>query len=166
MHTSDHDAAYDTAQICLHGHVINRESNDKPQHNQKFCSECGASTVNACRSCKTPIRGRYRLSNVQYLGKIPPPLHCHECGKPYPWTGAMLKAARELINEAPNLEDEEREELKQDIDDIVRDTPRAPVAANRFRRLAAKAGKETMECVRSLVVDIVSEVTLKSMGLK
>jgi len=89
------------------------------------------------------------------------PSFCPECGKPYPWTEAKLKAAQELSDEIDNLSPEEREILKKSLDDIVRDTPQTPVAATRFKKLVAKAGKVAADGLRDILVDIASEAAKK-----
>ena len=92
---------------------------------------------------------------------LPLPIFCPDCGTPYPWTEAKLKAAKELADLLEDLSPEERELLKKSFDDIVRDTPRTAVAATQFKRLAAKVGKTMAEELRKLVVDIASETAKK-----
>lgn len=155
------DDYYDTAQICLRGHVVTIQYNRRPELRQKFCTKCGERTITTCQSCGNPIMGLPR-GYTRVGGVTPkPPLYCHECGKPYPWTDAILKAAHELADEAPNLSDEEREHMKEDINDIVRNTLRSPVAASRFSRLAAKAGKATMSSFKELLTNIASDILVK-----
>ncbi|MFC1933668.1 DUF2321 domain-containing protein [Chloroflexota bacterium] len=93
---------------------------------------------------------------------LPLPSFCPDCGKPYPWTEAKIKAAQELADELDELTSEERELLKKSIDDIIRDTPQTTVAVNRFKRLVAKAGKPAADAFRDILVDIVSETIKKS----
>jgi len=90
-----------------------------------------------------------------------PPSFCPECGKPYPWTEAKLKAAQELSDELDNLSLEERSLLKKSLDDIVRDTPETTVAATRFKRLVAKAGQVAADGLKDILVDIASETAKK-----
>ena len=54
-----HGNWYDTAQICINGHVINSMSISHPEHNKKFCDKCGALTITNCPKCNTPIKGHY-----------------------------------------------------------------------------------------------------------
>ena len=95
------------------------------------------------------------------LSWFTPPSFCHDCGKPYPWTEAKLKAARELTDLLENLSPEERDILKKTFDDIIRDTPQTAVAATKFKRIAAKVGKVAAEQLRQLIVDIASETAKK-----
>ena len=92
---------------------------------------------------------------------LPLPIFCPGCGNPYPWTEAKLKAAKDLTDLLEDLSSEEREILKKSFDDIVRDTPQTTVAANQFKRVAAKVGKIAAEQLRELVVDIASETAKK-----
>ena len=157
------DSWYDTAQICTNGHVINRSSVSSPQHNKKFCDKCGAPTITNCLNCNAAIRGEYHVPSINVISISPPKPSgfCHECGKPYPWTVAKLKAAQELTDLLEDLSPEERGILKKSFDDIVRDTPQTTAAANQFKRLVAKVGRIAAEQLRELVVDIASETAKK-----
>ena len=173
------DNWYDTAQICTSGHVINWMSTSKPEYNRKFCDRCGVPTITNCPNCNTPIRGYYHKVDLAYeeldtmVNEIlnPPPettpdyttvrSFCPDCGKPYPWTEAKLKAAQEFADMLEELSPEERDLLKKSLDDIVLDTPQTPVAANRIKMLAAKVSKVLAEQLRELVVDIASETAKK-----
>ena len=94
---------------------------------------------------------------------LPLPSFCPDCGEPYPWTEASLKAAKELADELDNLSLEEREILKKSLDDIMvmEDTPQTPVAATRFKKLIVKAGKPAAEAFRKLLIDVASETAKK-----
>ena len=70
-----------------------------------------------------------------------PPSYCHACGKPYPWTALKLEAAKELVEELDGLDAEERQLLKQSLDDLVTDSPKTEVAGLRFKRLMKKGGE-------------------------
>jgi hypothetical protein len=158
------DNWYDTAQICIEGHPINCMSVSSPEHNRKFCRKCGAKTITNCENCSVPIKGFYHdpwASRPGNLSWFTPRSFCDNCGKPYPWTEAKLKAAQDLSDELDNLSKEEREMLKKSIDDIVRDTPQTTVAATRFKKLVAKAGKVAADGFRDILVDILSEAAKK-----
>ena len=89
------------------------------------------------------------------------PIFCPDCGKPYPWTEAKLKAAQELADELENLSPEECDLLKKSIDDIVRETPQATVAVSRFKRLVAKAGPVAADMYREILLPLLSETAKK-----
>ena len=101
------------------------------------------------------------MSFVAYV----PPAFSPDCGKPFPWTERRLEAARELAHEAEHLSGEEKQQLADSLDDLTRDTPRTQVAASRFKRLAAKAGVETGNALRAVLVDVMSEAAKKALGL-
>lgn len=154
---------YDTAQVCLNGHVINEYATSRAEHNQKFCSRCGEKTVTQCSTCSHAIRGYYHIpGDVGGLDFVAPSF-CPECGKPYPWTERAIAAAKELISEADDLKDEEKESLKKSVQDLTADTPATQVAAMRFKRLLPKVGKEVGEALRKIVVDIASEAAKKTL---
>lgn len=155
---------YDTAQICTNGHVINSCLVSIPQHNKNFCDKCGTPTVTNCQNCNASIEGYYHQSNATaliYHTDLPLPSFCPECGKPYPWTEARLKAAKELSDELDDLSLEERETLKKSLDDIVRDVPQTTVAATRFKKILAKAGPVVADSFRKILVDVLSETAKK-----
>ncbi len=173
---------YDTAQICANGHVINWMSISKPEYNRGFCDKCGAPTITNCQYCDAKIMSYYhagrftlekhdkrmreimdRIPNaaLDYNTALTLPIFCSNCGKPYPWTEAKLKAAQEFSDEIDNLSPEEREMLKKSFDDIIRDTPQTTVAATRFKRLVAKAGKTAAAGLWYIIRDLVSETAKK-----
>lgn len=99
---------YDTMQVCKKwGHKITDRYNDYPNHRQEFCDQCGSVTVNACEHCKTKIKGFYHIDNV--LGGNHPevPLHCHKCGKAYPWKNRLLikRSIKRIVAPAKYLVD-------------------------------------------------------------
>ena len=158
------DGQYDTAQICLNGHVINWRATSLPQHNQKYCAECGRPTISACPNCNAPIRGYYRVSGgAGYFYNYNRRNYCHECGKPYPWTVASLEAARELAGELKKLTAEEQEQLKETLPDLVAKTPRTVVAETRFKRFMKKAGPEAYDGMKAILTNVVSEAVRKSL---
>jgi len=88
---------YDTAQVCLNGHVITDRYRSSPALRQDFCDRCGAETLIACPNCKIPIRGEYIVENVFVVtGEEPkPPVFCHTCGAAYPWAQNLQKWSKQ-----------------------------------------------------------------------
>jgi hypothetical protein len=148
-------------QTCLNGHVITSYLG-KPFGDvkaQKYCSNCGAETIIACPLCGEPQRG-YSLS-ATYADKTTPAAHCHNCGKPYPWTVQRLEAAEELVREDEVLSETEKEQLAATFVDIISENPRTTLAATRFKRIIKKAGKAVGEAVQKTIVDVASETAKK-----
>lgn len=152
---------YDVAQVCLNGHMVNDSVGRSPEFNQKFCDTCGAETITKCPSCGNNIQGRYHGSGLVIVSSFEAKAFCHNCGKPFPWTEAKIKAAKELSQEIEGLSAEERQQLEKSIDDIVRETPGTPLAATRFKKILSKAGKATAGAFRDILVDITSEAAKK-----
>jgi hypothetical protein len=169
---------YDTAQICINGHIVNWMSKDKPEYNKNYCEKCGVSTITSCQQCNSIIKGyrhagRFNMEEfdkglVERIHQIPDvalaynaslklPSFCPDCGKPYPWTEAKIKAAIKFSDELDNLNSKERETLKKSLDAIVRDTPETTGASFRFKKIVAKAGKTAADGLKDILVDIASE---------
>ena len=154
---------YDTAQVCLNGHLINDNFRGNPVHNKKHCDKCGEATITQCPSCNTPIRGEYEVEGVFAVGGSGPvPNFCHECGKSYPWTERGLQAAKELADEFEGLAPTEREELKKSLDELVKNSPKAEVAGFRFKKLMKKEGAGSVEVMKTVISDLLSETVKKS----
>jgi hypothetical protein len=128
---------YDTAVICRTGHVLNATAGDRPWDYVNYCTICGAETICGCEECDYLIRGYHHIPGV--VGPYTRPSFCHHCGKPYPWTEKALEAAKELADEL-DISDQEKAQIRQDVEDIVRDTPRTQAAANRFKRIVGALG--------------------------
>jgi hypothetical protein len=157
---------HDAAQICANGHLITAAANQNPERKQPFCSSCGAETLTACPSCGKPIRGarcaqvhNYLMNTwdtaVDNLTAIP--AHCSECGAAFPWTSARLAVLKELAGELEGLSDDERETLKNSLDDLTTDTPKTEVAASKVKRLVAKSGKVAADALNKIIVTVATE---------
>jgi hypothetical protein len=129
---------YDVAQVCLEGHMVNSSVQNYPQHNRDHCPQCGEKTITSCPNCNVPIQGHYYVPGVASMSTEAAPLHCHGCGHPFPWTVRKKEAAIELFLEESGYQGEDAEEFKKNVDDIVRNTSRATVAANRIKKGATR----------------------------
>lgn len=149
---------YDVAQVCLNGHVITERAKYSPEHLTKFCDRCGEATTMICAECSTSIRGEYLSRTLVVGGGEPtPPAFCHNCGKPYPWTQAGIRAAQELTAELMELTPEERDQLAKTLPDLIRDTPRTGLAAARFKRLVTKAGPVAVAAFGKILANFAAE---------
>ena len=148
---------YDVAQICPNGHVANAHVKTMPEFNQTYCQECGEKTLGACPACAKPIRGSY----LESFGSFEPPAFCIYCGKSFPWTSQRIEAAIQFSLNDEQLNTAEKEDFKQSVGDIVKNTPKAQAAAGRLKRLLLKASKETAGAVRDILVDVASETAKK-----
>ena len=154
---------YDVGQICENGHIANSSARDNPARNQAHCDQCGSPTITTCPDCETEIRGKYNVPGVVGFFDYTAPAFCYQCGQPFPWTVAALRAAEDLTDEMDALSDDEKVSLKKTLPDLVRETPRARVAQTRFKKLMNKAGGEAAAGIRSLLTDIVSETVRKAL---
>ena len=157
------DSWYDTAQVCENGHVSNSYAQQYPEHNKKFCPDCGKPTLTECSGCNAAIRGEYHVLGVVMVSHFTPPAFCHECGTPFPWTEQRIRTAQELAEEADNLDDKEKEALKQTFSDLTHDSPRTPLAVSTYKRLARKAGDAIGEGLKTILVEVACEAAKRQL---
>lgn len=151
---------YGNAQICLNGHVITSIGNDA-QFLKNFCPDCGAATIMNCTNCNTPIKGLY-IGDSFGFPDYNAPSFCDNCGQPYPWTKSKKEAAAELIDFSDKLDDNEKQDLKNSIDDLIVETPRTAIAGMKFKKYVSKAGSEIAKGLKDILIDLVSETVKKS----
>jgi len=152
---------YGQAQICLNGHVITSIGRD-PEFLKKFCPECGSETIRNCQHCSAAIKGDYISTETFSLRKYNKPSFCEDCGQPYPWTNSSKEASSDLVDFAEQLNEQEKEDLKKSIDDLIKDTPRTALAQVKFKQYALKAGTEVAKGLKDILIDLVSETVKKS----
>ena len=154
--------SYDTAQLCLNGHLIT-ESASFIQHRQDFCDKCGAKTIMECQNCNSKIRGHYSVPGVISFGSTyERPNNCYNCGQLYPWTEEIIEVADELISVADGVSEDEQQKAKASLLDLLNETPRLQLAQIQFKNFIQKAGPELSNALRDITVDILSETVKKS----
>lgn len=147
---------YDIAQVCLNGHVANRSTLRSPAFSKRYCKDCGAETISTCGSCNTPIQGEYHVSGVFAVSDYRPPAYCHACGSPFPWTQAKLEAAKDVADQL-GLDVPERALIDRSIEELVRNTPRAPAEAVRFKRIIETGAPWALEAFRQIMYDVLGD---------
>lgn len=156
------EAWYDTAQICLNGHIITTITKTSPELQKKFCDRCGAATITKCPECEVDIPGHLVRPGAVTIPRIfEMPKFCSNCGFAYPWTESRLKAAHDLANEITEISEEERNVLNQSLDELVKDTPQTEVATVRFKKIVSKAGPELYDAFKKILIEVVSETAKK-----
>ncbi len=151
---------YDTAQICLNGHVINGAIRKYPEDNSAFCRTCGAQTITDCPNCNASIKGNSYGDSFAFSCELKFPNYCENCGKPFPWTEAAIKAAQDLAQEL-ELTPEEKTSLTGAIEDLVKDNPQTTVSATKFKRLVTKGGAWSLDAFKDILVSVASESAKK-----
>lgn len=152
---------YDTAQICLNGHLIT-ELGKNPEYLKNFCPKCGEKTIMNCQYCNNPIKGYHHIEDVFVFLNYDIPIHCENCGKAFPWTERQSRAAKDLIDLSDNLNSEEKEDLKTSIDDLIKSSPNTVVAQTKYKKYITKAGTEIAQGIKDVLIEVVSETVKKS----
>lgn len=153
---------YRVAEVCPNGHVSTDSADAHPELREKFCSKCGQETITKCPSCNASIRGDYFVEGVFGGGRYEPPAFCFNCGKPFPWTEAIISGATELVEVSGKLSDEELVQFKNDLSELTKDSPRVQVASFRFNKVMSKVGTSIADGVKEIVVDVLSEAAKKA----
>ena len=157
---------YHQAQICLNGHAITSAADQCPELKENFCSKCGAETVMSCPSCGVAIRGRYDVPGfIDLANTYHPPLYCHNCGSPYPWTKTAMEAIQELIWEDDDLFDDEKDRLCKSLPDIVAETPKTTLAVSRVKKSAMRGASILKDALIQFAIDFGCELAKKQLGL-
>lgn len=156
---------YKTAQLCQNGHTITDDVEGFPESASNFCARCGTATLTKCPDCQTPIRGYHDLPGVISVSEYIPPRHCHNCGKPMPWTKAAVDLAQEFASEIDELSAVEKATLKEAIADLTIEGPKAEVAQARYRKLLSKVAPTMKATLDKIIVTVVTEATKKYLGL-
>jgi hypothetical protein len=152
---SEPHEVWDVALICTNGHLVNDRSRGMPSLNAACCSICGAHAISSCTGCREPIPGYLYQEPGRPLKRIPQ--YCHACGRPLPWTERSMSAARALIRELAALDSYERDQLRRSIDDIIRETPKTPLAIVQINKVLARLGGEQAQALREILISVASE---------
>lgn len=148
---------YDVAQVCLNGHLINSQCEDVPQNSKKFCPDCGEKTITACTHCSTSIEGFARHTWLSgYVTPYDLPSYCGHCGLPFPWIASKLDAVRELADMLDEFNDSDRELLSKNLEDLVRDTPRTPVAVLNVKKVLSKTSPHIQSAFKSILLSVIN----------
>jgi hypothetical protein len=153
---------YRVAEVCPNGHVSTNSAHVYPEQREAFCSRCGEQTMTECGNCGAAIRGEYEADGIFIAGIYEPPAYCHNCGQAFPWTERKIDAAVELVQTGGDLSESEIAQFRQDLGELVKDTPKIQVASVRFKATMQKVGSTVASGVRDIVVDIVSETAKKA----
>lgn len=145
---------YDIAVICLNGHPITTTLTETPHEGVRFCGHCGEEGIAKCQKCNEVIRGESR--DFYYNGPYEVKSYCVACGAAYPWIERRLAAADELADLIDELSDSEKEMLKLNFRDVVRDSPRNQVAAIKVKRLLDKSSPNFVSAVRDILINVIS----------
>lgn len=125
---------YKTAMICLNGHLIT-DNYENRGIKDSFCNKCGAATIINCQYCHNHIHGRYSVNNIGSMPLREIPAYCHNCGKPYPWTETFLKTAEEMVDMFDELTTEQKQQLKETFPDLIVETPKSKLSALKAAKL-------------------------------
>lgn len=160
---------FETAEICLNGHVTTSDYERNAGERTPFCPDCGERTIHQCPNCHEPIRGTHYIKGLVTTGinvlyhetyqavheekadKEPykVPAYCHKCGAAFPWTqSAIAKASYLVEKEMPELNADEKAEFKDSLPKVLSDTPLTTRAAKKifgFLKRVAPTAQETFK---------------------
>jgi hypothetical protein len=92
-----------------------------------------------------------------------PSSYCYSCGTAFPWTTVKIAAAKEHAAEIEGLDDAERKQLQDAIEDLAASGPRTDLAASRFKRFMKKAGVAVGNGLYKVVLEVASDAAKKAL---
>lgn len=143
-------ASYDTAQICLNGHVISIIAGSSPEIQDEFCSKCGEKTIMECSQCKTFIHGQYYPVSL-WSNRYDLPAYCHKCGAMYPWTSRTIESAREYIKSSDSMSDDDKQVACDLLIELIKDTPDIELASEKFKTAISELSKTKSDKLKSIL---------------
>ncbi len=152
---------YDTAEICLNGHVSNSSIKTYPNDCKAFCDECGEKTITSCSHCNQNIRGDEQDTNVYEMYSMPS--YCIHCGQPFPWISSRIELAYELADLVDEFTELDKEIITKSIPDLVRDTPRQHIAILQLKKVMKKTTPNIVSGFKDILFDILTEPINKSL---
>lgn len=146
--------SFDVAQICENGHVVSTGVTQVQSYRaSKYCTKCGAESLEECLKCGSSIRGD--LLNGRGVAYARP-AYCHDCGDAYPWTVTTLRTLSEVLEHEP-LSAEDRRQLNQDAAEVVAALATSPVAAGRIKRILGQVGKASADTFLQVLLPVASD---------
>lgn len=137
---------------------------DIPENNKNYCSNCGAEDIDKCPKCKFAFKGDIHDEGLfSPMNKKSIPKYCPNCGETYPWTKAKLEALDDMIDLIDELNDTEKEELKEASKFISTDNSRTQISVYKFKHYSTKIVSSLGDKLEELLIEIASETAIKFM---
>lgn len=166
---------YGVAQVCINGHVITIDYDDKDYERMKKCSICGADTITECPACGHPIRGGLCVDTItNYLDDYERcqtevehqcfstrddyslPNFCAECGYPFPWMEQKVaRIKNELLR--TGIEEQQIEHLMELLPDLITDNPKTQYAVTQFQKIVGNLKESAAGCVKEIFIEVLAE---------
>ena len=144
--------SYDTAQICLSGHVITSAARQNPELRKEKCKKCGSSTIMACTNCALPIKGYYSVPGViNFSSKYSKPMFCENCGKPYPWTESSIISCKGLVELSEVISESERDNVMNYIESIIKSDAYATISKVKLNRTLSVIEPDLKEAIEKII---------------
>lgn len=152
---------YDSALICLSGHIINESTNEYSEKNSNYCALCGEITISKCDKCNAIIRGTLFIDKRPFESIETAPNFCYQCGNQFPWLVKNIEAALEIATQSSGNGNINRIELKNDLLELAKDTPATSVTAFKISKIIKNLPENALKIFNNLLVEIISETAKK-----
>lgn len=150
---------YQSATICLNGHVLSYTT----KKSSKYCEKCGLKTISHCESCNKEIKGEYSSDFLMpLLSDYTKPFYCEYCSNAFPWTEKILNNAVELVTLDEELTAEYKEIIKSALPDLIVETPVTPVAVAKYNKYMESSAGFIKDGMKNLLINVVSDQVRKS----
>jgi hypothetical protein len=143
-----------SALVCINGHVLTKMAEESDDRDTRFCPQCGKAIINLCPKCASAIRG---WTEGGFDTEMDVADYCPQCGEPYPWQLSKLESLAEAIDELEGLPPDEKEKLSKSIPDLIANTPKTELAAQRMKKAFAKADTAGRKAITNILSNVATE---------
>lgn len=154
---------YDAALICLNGHMVTDDATSEDASPR--CADCGETTTSDCPACKSQIRGQFHYDHGMTQRGRRVKSYCYNCGEAYPWTARKTDGVMELANAIEDLTDNEKDNLRDLLPNLIEETPRTPAAGFKVLAIIQRAGPAAKALLQDAIVSVAVDAGKKAMGL-
>lgn len=114
-------------------------------------------------TCTSVIKSHPKTNYLTNQNDYKVPAYCYHCGKPFPWTEALLQEADRIIDMADVLTSEQKSKLKETFPNLIAETQKtissALTAGNILSKL--KPGALVIDALKSATKEHLVPAALK-----
>jgi hypothetical protein len=111
------------------------------------------------------IRGSCHVSGVVSFSLWNVPTHCHECGKPFPWTERKTAAIAEAVEKLYEVSETERDKARRSVLDFWNKMPSTKAVIVRFKKAIGRASTIAIAVLKEILIRLATEALARALGI-